>query len=85
MKRTVLVVDDEQNMQAVMRMVLEEAGYEVLVADSGETALPHMQNPNLDVVLTAALSRSFSRRMSRSLTALCTAISSCSGSNGLVR
>ncbi len=52
MKRTVLVVDDEQNMQAVMRMVLEEAGYEVLVADSGETALPHMQNPNLDVVLT---------------------------------
>ncbi|MFP5350659.1 MAG: sigma-54-dependent transcriptional regulator [Gammaproteobacteria bacterium] len=52
MKRTVLVVDDEQNMQAVMRMVLEEAGYEVLLADSGEAALPHMQNPNLDVVLT---------------------------------
>ena len=52
MKRTVLVVDDEHNMQAVMRMVLEEAGYEVLLADSGEAALPHMQNPNLDVVLT---------------------------------
>ena len=52
MKRTVLVVDDEQNMQAVMRMVLEEAGYQVLLADSGEAALPHMQNPNLDVVLT---------------------------------
>jgi len=52
MKRTVLVVDDEQNMQVVMRMVLEEAGYEVLLADSGETALSHMQNPDLDVVLT---------------------------------
>jgi DNA-binding NtrC family response regulator len=52
MKRTVLVVDDEQNMQTVMRMVLEGAGHEVLVADSGETALAHAQNPNLDVVLT---------------------------------
>jgi two-component system response regulator AtoC len=52
MKRTVLVVDDEQNMQAVMRMVLEGAGHEVLVADSGETALAHIQNPNLDVVLS---------------------------------
>ena len=52
MKRTVLVVDDEQNMQAVMRMVLEGAGHEVLVADSGEAALAHIQNPNLDVVLS---------------------------------
>ena len=52
MKRTVLVVDDEQNMQTVMRMVLENAGHEVLIADSGESALVHAQNPNLDVVLT---------------------------------
>lgn len=52
MKRTVLVVDDEQNMQAVMRMVLEEAGYQVLIAESAEAALPHLQRPNLDVVLT---------------------------------
>jgi len=52
MKRTVLVVDDEHNMQKVMRMVLEGVGYDVLVADSGENALIHTQNPNLDVVLT---------------------------------
>src|SRR3989344_1736683 len=52
MKRTVLVVDDEQNMQTVMRMVLESAGPDVLTADSGEAALAHAQNPNLDVVLT---------------------------------
>lgn len=52
MKRTVLVVDDEQNMQAVMRMILESAGHRVLMADSGETALKHVQNPNLDVVLS---------------------------------
>ena len=52
MKRTVLVVDDEQNMQAVMRMILEEAGYNVLMADTGEAALPHLQNGDLDVILT---------------------------------
>ncbi len=52
MTRTILVVDDEQNMQAVMRMVLEDAGHTVLVADSGEAALPKLQNPNLDVVVT---------------------------------
>jgi len=52
MKRTILVVDDEQNMQTVIRMVLEGAGHQVLVADSGEAALAHVQNPNLDVVLS---------------------------------
>jgi DNA-binding NtrC family response regulator len=52
MKRTVLVVDDETNMQAVMRMVLEGAGHRVILADSGEEALEHAQRPELDVVLT---------------------------------
>ena len=52
MKRTVLVVDDEQNMQTVMRMILEDAGYAVEVADSGEAGLAQLTNPNLDVVLS---------------------------------
>ena len=52
MKRTVLVVDDEQNMQTVMRMILEDAGHTVITAGSGEEALKHIQNPNLDVVLS---------------------------------
>jgi len=52
MKRTVLVVDDENNMQTVMRMILEGAGHRVIVADSGEAALTHAGNPNLDVVLS---------------------------------
>ena len=52
MKRTVLVVDDEQNMQAVMRMILVDAGHEVLLANSGETGLVHLANPNLDVILS---------------------------------
>jgi DNA-binding NtrC family response regulator len=51
MKRTVLVVDDETNMQAVMRMVLEDAGHRVILADSGEEALQHVKS-ELDVVLT---------------------------------
>lgn len=52
MNRTVLVVDDEQNMQRVMRMILEEAGYNVLLADTGEEALPHLQTQNIDVILS---------------------------------
>jgi len=52
MKRSILVVDDETNMQAVMRLVLEEAGHTVTVAESGEAAMPHLRDPNLDVVVT---------------------------------
>ena len=52
MKRTVLVIDDEQNMQTVMRMILEDAGHVVITASSGEEAVKHIQNPNLDVVLS---------------------------------
>ena len=52
MKRTVLVVDDEANMQTVMRMILEDVGHTVLTAGSGEEALQHIQNPNLDVILS---------------------------------
>jgi len=52
MKRTVLVVDDEKNMQTVMRMVLEEAGHRVLPAGNAEDALGQIQNPNLDVIVT---------------------------------
>lgn len=52
MKSTVLVVDDEQNMLTVMRMVLEEAGHIVITAESGESGLSHLPNPNLEVVIT---------------------------------
>jgi len=52
MKRTILVVEDEQNMAAIMSMVLGDAGYGVLSAASGEEGLPHLANPDLDVVVT---------------------------------
>ena len=35
----VLVVDDEPSVRAVVRMVLEKAGYDVLEAESGEKAI----------------------------------------------
>jgi len=52
MKRTVLVVDDESNMQKVMRMVLEDAGYAVITAASAEEAIPQLENPEVDVLVT---------------------------------
>jgi two-component system response regulator AtoC len=52
MKRTVLVVDDEANMQKVMRMVLEDAGYTVITAGSAEAALPHLRKDDVDVLVT---------------------------------
>jgi DNA-binding NtrC family response regulator len=52
MKRTVLVVDDESNMQKVMRMVLEDAGYAVTTAASAEEAIPQLENPEIDVLVT---------------------------------
>ena len=52
MSRTVLVVDDEQNLVTVMRMTLEDAGYAVHTASSAEAALPLLTDPNLDVLIT---------------------------------
>ncbi|MHB1585496.1 MAG: sigma-54-dependent transcriptional regulator [Acidiferrobacteraceae bacterium] len=52
MKRTVLVVDDEQNMQAVIRMILEDAGHAVVSAESGEAALLELDRQSVDVVLS---------------------------------
>lgn len=52
MQRTVLVVDDERNMLTVMKMTLEEAGYRVLTAASGEDAIALLRDPDLDVVLS---------------------------------
>lgn len=52
MKRTLLVIDDEQNLLAVLRMTLEDMGHVVLTADSAEAGLSHLHNPDLDVILT---------------------------------
>jgi len=48
----VLVVDDERNMLMVTELALKDAGYRVLTADRAEAALPLLQDPDLDVILS---------------------------------
>jgi PAS domain S-box-containing protein len=49
---TILVVDDEPALRNIARMMLEEAGYQVLTAESGEEALVIQKNrPDLDLVM----------------------------------
>jgi len=41
---TILVVEDEIHIQRLIRMLLQQNGYEVVVADSGETALAELNS-----------------------------------------
>src|SRR5580658_2967807 len=50
--RRVLVVDDEENIRLVLRTLLKKHGYEVEVADSGESALALVDTFGPDVILT---------------------------------
>jgi two-component system response regulator AtoC len=50
--RRILVVDDEENIRLVLRTLLRKNGYEVEVADSGESALALLDTFGPDVVLT---------------------------------
>ena len=50
--RRVLVVDDEENIRLVLRTLLRKHGYDVEVADSGETALAMVDTFGPDVILT---------------------------------
>ena len=47
----VLVVDDEPPLRDLMRMVLEEEGYEVMTATNGEDALERTRTFAPDVIL----------------------------------
>jgi len=44
MVKTVLIVDDDPTQRRLMRAVCEKAGYPVLQADSGESALSLLQS-----------------------------------------
>lgn len=52
MKKTILVVDDSAVMRLLNSAVLEEGGYQVLVAPDGETALEHARKGGVDLMLT---------------------------------
>ena len=49
---TILVIDDEPAILALVRDILEDEGYMVLVAGDGEQGLLHDQRTALDLILT---------------------------------
>jgi two-component system, NtrC family, response regulator AtoC len=52
MQRSILVVDDERNMLMVTELALKDNGFRVLTADRAEAALPLLEDPDLDVILS---------------------------------
>lgn len=51
MKASVLVVEDERDVAGLLRMILEDADYEVLEVDSGEKVFDFLDNRSVDVIL----------------------------------
>ena len=51
----VLIVDDEPDIRALLRIVLERAGYDVLEASNGADALTLCQDREPDLILTDLL------------------------------
>lgn len=49
--KTVLVVDDEKNIRETLKDVLEDEGYEVLVAEDGKQAVDILKKDPIDVML----------------------------------
>jgi two-component system response regulator AtoC len=50
--RRVLIVDDEENIRLVLRTLLRKQGYEVEVADGGDSALAALDSFDPDFILT---------------------------------
>lgn len=51
-KKRILVVDDEQNSREGLTKILMKEGYEVIAAESGETALEEAKKQDFDLVIT---------------------------------
>jgi len=49
---TILIVDDEKNYPPILAAVMEEEGYDPLMANSGEEALAILKHSDVDLVLT---------------------------------
>ncbi len=50
--RAVLVVDDDDDVRKVLRLMLESGGYRVLEAADGRKALDQVRNEDIDLVMT---------------------------------
>ena len=51
MSSTVLVIDDELPIRVLVRMILEDNGYEVMEAETGEQGLEMVEKSSPDLVL----------------------------------
>jgi CheY-like chemotaxis protein len=51
MRHTILVIDDQWSMQELARVVLQSAGYRVLLADDGVTGLSLARTEHPDVIV----------------------------------
>lgn len=51
MKYSVLVVDDEPHMRRLIRIYLENAGYDVVESEDGENALDEMEHQSIHLVI----------------------------------
>ena len=51
----VLVVDDEPSVRTIVRMILEKAGYDVLEAENGETAIEVLNSGENRLVLDVVI------------------------------
>jgi two-component system, NtrC family, nitrogen regulation response regulator NtrX len=51
MSHTILVVDDERDIREALRGILEEEGYKVLLAESGEDCLEQLKRRTCEIVL----------------------------------
>lgn len=52
MSKTCLVVDDSAAMRQLLTLAMQDAGYEVLVAENGSDALARVQGAKIDMVIT---------------------------------
>ena len=52
---TVLLVEDNESLQGLLRCALEEAGYRVLAAENGHQALEIAESSPIDVLVTDIL------------------------------
>lgn len=49
---SVLIVDDSESVRGLLRMILQGAGFECLVASNGAEALGHLDQRTVDLVLS---------------------------------
>ncbi len=51
-RERILIVDDEENLVALFKRILQKEGYEVQCASSGEEALEKLETEWFDLVIT---------------------------------